>query len=149
MRRAHHHSTTETQPPGQPPQPHKAKGQLTSQLGAVIAEFTGALGFAPITRLEGPVDLLRRDVTVDLLAVLREALTNVAQHAHAHSAEVEVVVAAGSVTLRVVDDGVGLAGATTDGGVADLRRRAAWHGGRLTLQPGASGGTRLSWTVPL
>jgi len=52
------------------------------------------------------------------------------------------------VTLRVRDDGVGLAAAPRDGGLADLRRRAAWHGGTLSVQPEPGGGTGLTWAVP-
>jgi signal transduction histidine kinase len=114
-----------------------------------LDELTPALGFAPVTRVRGAVDALPPDVSADLRAVLREALTNVARHAHARSAEVEVAVAGEQVTLRVTDDGIGCAGAPKDGGLADARRRATWHGGDLTVAPGPAGGTRLTWTVPL
>lgn len=114
-----------------------------------IGELTPTLGFAPVTRLRGAVDRLPPDVTADLHAVLREALTNVARHAHARSAEVEVTVTAEQVTLQVTDDGIGCAGAPKDGGLADARRRAAWHGGDLGVAPGPAGGTRLTWAVPL
>ena len=80
--------------------------------------------------------------------MLREALTNVARHARARTADVEVTVAAGVLTLRVIDDGVGMQEAAWDGGLADLRRRATWHGGTLSMELQPAGGTRLTWTVP-
>ena len=43
-----------------------------------------------------------------LLAVLREAISNVARHALADSTEVDVTVTADRLELRVADDGVGL-----------------------------------------
>jgi hypothetical protein len=47
------------------------------------------LGFTPDVRFTGPVDtLLPVLVTGDLLAVVREALTNTARRAHASQAEV-------------------------------------------------------------
>jgi two-component system sensor histidine kinase DevS len=72
----------------------------------------------------------------------------VERHAHAGSVTVEVVVSPDSVSARVTDDGVGMAGAPRDGGLADLRRRAAWHDGSLTVGPGPAGGIRLVWSAP-
>ena len=118
------------------------------RLVGVVAGFTGALGFAPTSCVTGPVGRLPRDLVTSLFAVVGEALTNVARHAHAQSAGVDIAVTATTVTARVVDDGIGLAAAPRDGGLADLRRRAAWHGGTLTVGPGELGGTRLTWTVP-
>jgi hypothetical protein len=118
------------------------------RLAGAVAGFTGALGFAPTTCLTGPVGRLPGDLVTNLFAVVGEALTNVARHAHAESARVDIAVTADAVTACVVDDGIGLAGAPRDGGLADLRRRAAWHGGTLTVRPRAVGGTRLTWTVP-
>src|SRR5206468_2622542 len=91
---------------------------------------------------------LSSDVVTDLLAVVGEALTNVARHAHASSVKVDFAVTVDSVTLQVRDDGIGLAGAPRDAGLADLRRRAAWHGGTLAVRPEPAGGTRLTWAVP-
>jgi signal transduction histidine kinase len=91
---------------------------------------------------------LTSDVVIDLLAVLREALTNVARHARAASVRVELVVTGEGVVLRVRDDGVGMAGGSSNGGLADLRRRADWHGGTLAVEHELAGGTRLTWAVP-
>jgi anti-sigma regulatory factor (Ser/Thr protein kinase) len=121
---------------------------VTDRLVGVIAGLTEALGFAPTTRLLGPIGHLPRDLVTNLLAVVGEALTNVARHAQAHSAAVAVAVTTDAVTVRVTDDGIGLAAAPRDGGQADLGHRAAWHGGTLTVRPGRSRGTRLEWTAP-
>ena len=57
---------------------------LRSQVLEVLAEATPALGFEPSVRFEGPVDTLANDgVTENIVATLREALANVARHAHA------------------------------------------------------------------
>jgi anti-sigma regulatory factor (Ser/Thr protein kinase) len=120
---------------------------VPERLVDVIGDVSDALGFTPATRILGPVGALPKDMTVDLLAVIREALTNVARHAHARSAAVDVEVTDETVTARVTDDGIGMAGAPRDGGLADLRRRAVWHGGSVTVGPGPSGGTRLVWAV--
>ena len=118
-------------------------------LRETVTALTPALGFPPAMRVVGPVGDLSPDVVTDLCAVLGEALTNVARHAHAHGVEVHLAVTEGQVALQVTDDGIGCAGPPKDGGLADLRRRAAWHGGSLTVEPGPAGGTRLTWAVPL
>jgi signal transduction histidine kinase len=136
---------------------HTANGREPSDPGSrgvaelladAVRDVSDALGFTPATRFVGPVGDLLGDMTADLLAVIRESLTNVARHARARSAAVDVEVTSETVTARITDDGIGMAGAPRDGGLADLRRRAAWHGGTLTVRPGPSGGTRLVWAVP-
>jgi two-component sensor histidine kinase len=119
-----------------------------ARIRGVIDGCSTELGFLPVLKMTGPVSELTTDIVIDLLAVLREALTNVARHARARSAHVALAVAGEGVTLRVLDDGVGLAAAPRDGGLADLRRRAAWHGGTLSVQPAPDGGTALTWAVP-
>ena len=98
--------------------------------------------------MAGPLHDLTSDVLTDALAVLGEALTNVARHARARSVTVELAVTGDGVILQVRDDGIGLAAAPRDGGLADLRRRAAWHGESLSVQPEPNRGARLTWAVP-
>lgn len=121
----------------------------SARLQRLADDYAPGLGFAPNTRFSGPLEEVPAGVVTDLERVLEESLTNIAYHARARWAEVTVRLAGGVITLRVSDDGIGCAGAPTDGGLADLRRRASWYGGTLTLEPGRSGGTRLTWTVPL
>jgi signal transduction histidine kinase len=122
--------------------------QSTARLHRVIDDRAAVLGFRPARWVTGPVAELTSDVVTDLLAVLAEALTNVARHARARSVDIELTVTADGVNLQVHDDGIGLAGAPKDGGLGDLRRRATWHGGTLCVQPGLAGGTLLTWAVP-
>lgn len=124
--------------------------------GEVLRIVTGsatALGFEPRLRLDGPLDAAVPDtVRPDLLAVLGEALTNVARHAQARSAEVEVGVdtTAGRITLVVTDDGIGPGPHHTPGhGTVNMATRAHRHGGECTLEPHNHHGTRLRWSVPL
>ena len=78
---------------------------------------------------------------------MREALTNIARHAHAHTADVDLTAHDDRVTLTVRDDGVGLGDTTRRSGLANLRRRAQHHGGSFVLEPGPGGGTLLTWTA--
>lgn len=124
---------------------------VRSHLLAITREAARTLGYEPEVLFAGPVDAEVSDqVGDDLLATLREALSNVARHARASSVEVEVRVEAGEVVLRVADDGVGPppSGAARGNGLPNMERRAALHGGGITLRPGAAGGSVLEWRVP-
>jgi signal transduction histidine kinase len=90
-----------------------------------------------------------------LLAVLREALSNVARHAEASTASVLVSAGNGELTLTVRDDGHGFdpdtPSATAGGGhgMRNMRARADELGGLCTLARAESGSTVLTWRVPL
>jgi signal transduction histidine kinase len=109
------------------------------------------LGFTPSLQFEGPVDTdVPPAIREQMVAVLVEALSNVARHAQAH--RVSVVVSAGenSVTLRVVDDGIGLPDHGRRSGLTNLADRAARLGGTFSVaKVSSAGGTELVWTVPL
>lgn len=123
-------------------------GGLRAQLLDVVNEMAPALGFEPAVRFSGILErTLSREVTDDVLAVLREALSNVARHAHASSVEVDIGADPARFTLSIRDNGVGLGSTTRRSGLANLARRAERHGGRLTLEPVVPSGTHLCWTV--
>jgi signal transduction histidine kinase len=130
---------------------------LRGEVLKVVSEAAEVLGFEPVLTLQGPIDSLVPDaVRPDLLAVLREALSNVARHARARGAQVRLSVesphgtAEGSVTLVVTDDGVGLPAERREGqGTTTTQARAERLGGRCRLEAADGGGTRLTWTVPL
>jgi signal transduction histidine kinase len=83
-----------------------------------------------------------------LLAVLREALSNVARHAKAGGAWVDVDTTDGWIELTVADDGRGLPAERHESGLSNARRRAMDLGGEFTAGPGEDGGTVLTWRVP-
>ena len=122
---------------------------------AVATEQAAALGFDPVVRFDGPIDAAVGEAMEEhVLCVVRESLANVARHARASSAQVELVVASGSVEVTVTDDGVGPGGAegTSGGGngLRNLRARAARVGGTFALGPAPSGsGARACWRAPL
>ncbi|MEJ7772347.1 MAG: GAF domain-containing protein [Geodermatophilaceae bacterium] len=132
-------------------------GTVRTRLLHVAAEVSPLLGFDPEVCFTGPIDaVVPEPVVDDLVAVLREALTNVARHAHASRVDVEVSATTAALSLIVTDDGLGLGDSERRSGLANLRQRAELHGGSLTLTWGgrerASSdpeGTRLVWTIPL
>lgn len=83
----------------------------------------------------------------DLVAVVREGLSNVARHAAATSARVEIRVDARTVSVTVTDDGRGADPASDRrSGLGNLASRAAEHDGVSRLEPGPDGcGSQLTW----
>ncbi|WP_285564912.1 sensor histidine kinase, partial [Actinomadura rubrobrunea] len=103
---------------------------LRSRLHAVVDEAADHLGFAPSVRLDGLLDTAVSDeVGEHLLAVAREALSNVARHARAREAQVAVDVRDDEVVLRVEDDGVGLCEGGRRSGLRNMAERAERLGG--------------------
>lgn len=126
---------------------------VRSDLLRLAQDSAPMLGFEPRVSFDGPLDAaVRGPVRSDLIASVREALSNVARHADASSAAVEVTVDRGGrqLTLSVIDDGIGLPEEVPDGaGLVNLRRRAErWHG-TLAVRPRTAGGTKLRWTAVL
>jgi len=127
---------------------------LSARVQQVVSEAIGHLGFAPTVHLDSGIRLPTGSATEhNLLAVLREALSNIARHANARSVEVTLT---GGPTLQLIvtDDGQGLpehrrAPSLTGGhGLANMAERASTVGGTfsITSQPGS--GTRLVWGAP-
>ena len=117
----------------------------------VCADEQAALGFDPDVRFEGPIDTVDDAVAEHLLAVLREALSNIARHADATRTEVTITVD-DQLGLRVEDNGTGLADGARDGsgnGLANMAARATKLGGTCQLVPAVPTGTILGWRVPL
>jgi signal transduction histidine kinase len=124
---------------------------LRADIRATVDAAAASLGFRPSLRLDGPIDSAVPDeVRPDLMAVLREALSNVVRHARASAVEVHVEAGDGGLRLSVTDDGVGTGEPLDErSGLANMRQRATRHGGTLVLSPAPGGGTRVEWSVPL
>jgi signal transduction histidine kinase len=120
------------------------------RLLAVADDVAATLGFQPQVQFSGPVDtVVSAELLDDVLAVVREALTNTARHAEAGEALVRVRAGDTDFTVTVADNGRGLSDAQRRSGLANLQARATRRGGRLELSVPPSGGTELTWSVPL
>ena len=94
------------------------------------------------------------DISDDVVAVVRETLSNTARHAGASSAQVVVSIRGmgtnGSVRVVVTDDGHGLDPTVTRrSGLDNLKSRARRHGGICFTQPASPHGLQVIWEVPL
>jgi signal transduction histidine kinase len=132
--------------------PHAVLGAgLRAGVLEVVAEVTPSLGHDPQVHFSGPVDAVSSDeLAVEVAAVVRESLTNIAKHAHAERTQVAVSASATQLTVTVEDDGVGLGSSSRRSGLDNLRRRATDHAGSFrTDVPSGKAGTRLTWQVPV
>lgn len=96
---------------------------------------------------------LSRELELALYRVAQEALTNIARHSQAKTAQVSLRQVAGQVTLSIVDDGAGFDAeavlAHPSGlGLAGMRERLALVGGSLQVQSTPGQGTVVIASAP-
>ncbi len=121
---------------------------LRDEITETVAAVVPSLGFKPQVRTMGAVHSgVSDEVRAHLLAVLHEALSNVARHALATSVTV-VLEVSDQVVLTVADDGRGLRRAPSGNGLRNMHERAEKLGGTCELGPAGDTGTRVVWQVP-
>ena len=125
---------------------------LGPAIDALIARVSAVEGLeieSSVT-LPGGGEGLGQRLETTVYRLVQEALTNVAKHARAEHARIEVSIAEGRVYIEVSDDGVGFdpGAATTGFGLTGMRERVGLSGGQLTLTAGDPG-TIVRATLPL
>ncbi|MBB5934180.1 signal transduction histidine kinase [Streptomyces zagrosensis] len=125
--------------------PAEAPSGLRTRVLREVGTAAVSLGFQPSATFVGAVDARVGELTgKNLIAALREALSNAVRHARA--SRIEVVVDAAvrlpdgreGVRLTVADDGVGIPEGGRCSGLRNLARRAEALGGSSTYGPGLS-----------
>lgn len=140
-------------------EPAEAPSGLRTRVLREINMAAVPLGFKPSHRFLGAVDALVGELTgKNLVAALREALSNAFRHAGASVIDVVVDATAAlpdgraAVRLTVSDDGVGIPEGGRRSGLRNLARRAESLGGASWFGPGIGedgGGTTVVWEAPL
>ena len=127
-----------------------AAASLHSDLIGTVDEAAELLGFRPTLQVTGLIDRGVPDaLRPEILAVLREALSNVVRHAHAHGVDVTVNVAADLFVLQVRDDGIGIGAGGAGNGLGNMRSRAEDRAGEFSLASVEPHGALLTWSVPI
>ncbi|WP_259461057.1 MULTISPECIES: GAF domain-containing protein [unclassified Microbacterium] len=130
------------------PPDHDRHDTIRNRIIELAGKLSPGLARTPSVTFFGPVDLvITADLADDVIAVAREALSNVIKHADAQNTSVSLSVSEGSVSLEISDDGCGSRGVLRRSGVANLEQRALRRGGAFTFDSDATG-TRLRWSVP-
>jgi signal transduction histidine kinase len=132
-------------------QPTARRKGLRADVFAVLHDSAASLGFEPRVILDGPIDsAVPLSIADEILATLRESLSNVARHANATVVDVELEVGR-NVLLRICDNGRGIAQPipAQGHGLANMAVRAKRLGGQFDVKRGPSKGTVVTWQVPL
>jgi signal transduction histidine kinase len=126
------------------------KPSLRTDIQTLVDEYAAALGFRPSFVCTGPIDsTVPASVRPQIIAAVRESLSNVVRHAQASSVRVEITVAGGEVSARISDDGIGISSTDRRSGLRNLEERAAALGGAVRLEPNQPHGTVLELRAPL
>ena len=124
---------------------------LVSALTELSSKFADQTGIRVERSFPAELPPLSDEAELTIYRVAQESLTNVARHAHAGHVQVSLDHGAGSVVLRVVDDGRGFghsASMNGHGGLRGMRERAVLAGGALAVKPGVEGGVEVRLEVP-
>lgn len=113
---------------------------LRVALQAAVERFELRTGVTTALRISGG-EVTNTAIAATLLRIVQEALSNVARHAAASEALVELRVDTETVSLLVKDDGRGFdVGSVTRGaGLDGMLERARLHGGQVLVQSGEDG----------
>lgn len=128
---------------------HQREG-LRAEILTMVQEIGDRADLDTHVRFDGPLDAaVPATLVPHLLAVVREAMSNVVRHAHARTVDV-CVACTSELTVIVEDDGVGIPEPRPrESGLANLAHRAHALGGAVEVSRGAEGGTTLRWSVPI
>ncbi len=137
-----------------PPSLHRDGLETTAR--AYVKGFGIRTGLNTVFRSEGPVDRANAMVQHAAFRVIQEALSNVHRHAHAKGVEVELASREGELTLRVADDGKGIAplrrahleGIPPGVGIAGMRSRVEQLDGSLNIASDPAG-TVVTARIPV
>ncbi|MCE7002088.1 GAF domain-containing protein [Kibdelosporangium philippinense] len=134
-------------------EPGSGPVSLRGELLRVIQDGANALGFEPTVNMDGPLDsLVPDDLRPDVLATLRETLSNAARHAEANTVLITVNAdrQGKGLKLAVRDDGKGIPeDLPRQSGLANIAERASrWHG-TCDIETAPGSGTTVTWEVPL
>lgn len=120
-----------------------------------VDEFTQASGVQAKIQIEGLERRLPREIELVFYRVGQETLNNIARHAQAKHVSVSLHRANSTISLEVIDDGVGftptsLPTYTPRGlGLLGMRERLAMIDGTLALESAPGNGTRVLASAPL
>ena len=134
----------------EPPAPGNFAAELARLGTEMYAE--GALAISVIA--QGRPRPLLPSVQQELLLIVREALINILQHAHATQATVELIYGAVSLRLRCRDDGIGMnaemasAGRAGHWGLVGMQERARSIGAALEVSSAPGRGTEVYLRIP-
>jgi signal transduction histidine kinase len=140
---------------------HLLHPPLLEEAGLISALRLYVEGFTKRSGIDTSVDVrpsdfprLTPDLETTIFRIVQEALTNVFRHAEARNASISLLAVNGQVSLRVLDDGKGMAdysmkprSGAIGVGLGGMNQRAKQFGGELRLRDG-NPGTLVEVIIP-
>lgn len=125
---------------------------LRRRIERVVDESSVLLPHRARINVAGPLERLTdRVLADDIVAVVREMLSNAGRHAYADRVDLSLTATDDTVVVEVVDDGIGIGRPGRRSGLDSLTRRANRHDGSFTVSDVRPGeqcpGTRVTWTA--
>jgi PAS domain S-box-containing protein len=119
----------------------------------LVDDFAKRSGIACRIELAEDLEEVSKAVATAVYRAIQESLTNIARHAAAKNAWVNVAMDEGALQVEVEDDGCGIAAAdlakARSLGLRGMRERISFLGGSLEIGRAPRGGTRVRLRVPL
>jgi signal transduction histidine kinase len=136
--------------------PFLVPGSLPDVLRQITDSFAARTGVHPRTHFSGDLSNLSDSQQITLLALIREALSNVRKHSEAGSVTITIAASSAGVEARVTDDGRGfdlestLVRAARAGrlGLVGMHERVRMLGGLTRIESRKGGPTVISATLP-
>ncbi len=136
--------------------PFLTPGSLPQALTEITDAFAARTGVEPLTRLTGALDHLTDSQQITLLALIREALSNIRKHSDAQSVQIMIDSDQRGIRAEISDDGCGfdtestLVRAARAGrlGLVGMHERVRMLGGRTEIVSRPGGPTVISATLP-
>ena len=132
------------------PLPEAEPASLTDALAREVDRLRDAHGIDARLRVDGAPGPVGTALSVDLLRLAQEALSNVRKHAAAGRVDVTLASGDDGIRLEISDDGQGFSPGTTPPGhgLPLMRRRLHAVGGELDIDSAPGSGTRVRIRVP-
>ncbi len=136
--------------------PFLAPDSLLESLQRVTEAFAERSGILPETDFSADLTQLSDSQQIALLALVREALSNVRKHGDATTVRVSITADADGITVRVSDDGCGFDPETTAPqaaragrlGLVGMHERVRMLGGQTQIESSPGGPTVISAVLP-
>jgi signal transduction histidine kinase len=129
------------------------EADLAAGVESLAAEFRANTLIDLEVRVDPTLPEIPRDHAAHVLAMTREALSNIARHSGATRASVELGARDGTLRLVIGDNGHGFdpdqPRSNRQHGLANLRSRAEAAGGSLAVSSEIGAGTRLEADIPI
>ncbi len=130
--------------------------RLAENLGNYVEDFAFQTGIETTFAAHPPDLTAPSEISLQLLRIAQEALTNVRKHARADHVDVHLTLNDGILELRVADNGIGfpetprqVENKPAGFGLTSMRERAESIGGRLSVMTGPDRGAAIIVTAPL